>query len=105
MKGQDNVDKIYKQNPRHNFNEFEIRQIVKMDPGYHTSHPYYFLIVDISESAYHYEQGIVMITTIPGAKVVHMDYYSFISYHWRRMTIIGPCTDENKHLLYNQSLT
>lgn len=93
---------IWKRKPRHELIEFKEGQLIKMDPGAHTDKPYYVQIVYVNP--FPIPGGTVMITSIPGKHDCIMTAGSNWGYHWRRMAIVGPLTEENRHLLYGQTI-
>lgn len=78
--------------------DFKVGMVIKMEPGYYTTEPYYVLIKEVTST------GIT--TTIPGYHDMKIDQISdwrTWEYQVARMTVVG---NEETHggLLYNQEL-
>jgi hypothetical protein len=75
--------------------DFKTGMIVKMEPGAHTTKPYYVLIAAVTHDG--------ILTTIPGKRSLFIQIGSYEwSYHTKRMTIVS-MDSSRKDLLLNQA--
>ena len=95
-----NYWEIWTRKPKHELSEFKAGQLVRMSAGAHTSKSYVVLVEYVDPFPV-YSTSVIMVIGIPSRRSLEITNNNF-GYHWRRMSIIGPLTDENRYLLYDQ---